>query len=292
MTAAPASPELRQVEIPPPGIYPGVPRDLYHGWDAAHYSIIKLFERSAAHAREALLVPPEPTEAMIRGDALHAAVLEPDRFLAEYVEAPVLNRRRKADKEAWEAFLAANPGKNPLRPDEWQACTTIAASVRSHETPRKLLSGPGWNELSVVATDRRFNVPLKCRPDRFLPLGGDPVLLDLKSTKDGSPKGFPTEIARYSYHVQAAFYLRTLDALELHGRRRFIFIACEPVPPYAVACYELDEDTLEQGQREAELYLERYAKALETGFWPGYPGGILTARIPRWRFTTEGFDAP
>ena len=275
---------------PEPNLYPGVPRETYHAWDAANYSVVKLFEKSAAHAREALLHPRAPTEAMTRGGAVHAAVLEPDRFAREYVEAPVLDRRRKADKLAWEAFEAEHAGQVPLDPEDWAACQAVKAAAWGHETPRRLLSTPGYTELSVVAKDRRFGIPLKARPDRFLDFLGIPTILDVKTTRDASPQGFRTEIARYSYHVQAAFYLRVLDALSLHGGRAFLFLACETVPPYACATYQLDEDSLKQGESEVELYLERYSEAIETGVWPGYPGGILTARIPRWRFTAEVFD--
>jgi len=276
--------------LPAPGPYPGIPREIYHAWDACHYSVLKLFERSAAHAREEILHPREKTAALTRGDAIHAAVLEPERFLAEYVGAPVLDRRRKADKLAWQAFEAEHAGKVVLSAEDHEAAVTIAAAIAGHETPRKLLRAPGHTELSVVATDPEFEIPVKCRPDRLTTFLDVPVVVDLKSTRDASPQGFGTEIARYSYHVQAAFYLRTLDLAAPHGQRSFVFVAFESEPPYACACYTLDQDSLQQGRRDVELYLSRYADAVRSGVWPGYPGGIGSVALPRWRMWAEPFE--
>jgi len=272
-----------------PGIFRDVPRNDYHAWDAAHATGLKRFEKSAAHAREAMLHPPEPTAALDVGDALHAAVLEPVRFATEYAVAPKLDRRRKADREEWEQFEASHPGAVVLKENEGEMIAGMAASVRAHETAARLIGAPGVVELSAFWFDAETKMPCKLRADRFTSFAGWPCIVDLKSTKDASPRGFPREATTYGYHVQAAWYLDGLNAIE-RAERRFLFIAVEKEPPYAAAVYELDVVSLEAGRTQARRYLLAWSKARKDNLWPGYPAGLTTLTLPPWAFREENVE--
>lgn len=277
--------------LPAPGLHPRVPRDEYHRWDAVGSTVLKLIERrSPAHAREEELHPKPPTKALTLGDALHARVLEPTRWAAEYAIVPPLDRRRAADKRAWERFETENPGRTLLKEAEGELIEGMRDSVlRKGTALRQVLEGKHLVECSALWAEP-IGVHGKLRIDLYGSIGDFPVLVDLKSTKDASPRGWPREAARYGYHIQAAWYLRGLDRLAPKVPRRFLFVAVENYPPFASAEYELDLATLQLGARAADRALRAYAESRGSGTWGAYPWGVQPLSFPEWMFHVEPRD--
>jgi hypothetical protein len=267
-----------------PGIYPGIPFAEYHRWPGVNFSKLKLFERSPAHAREEMLHPSEPTVAMALGTAVHSAVLEPDRFAAEYVVAPECDRRTKIGKETWAKFEAENPG-TILSEEDSETCQGISTAVWAHPVAKELLSSRGSKEVCVVWDDQDTGLRCKARIDVIGSVAGWPVIADLKSVGDGimdaTPDGFSKACARYLYHVQAAHYLAGAEALHSH-QRKFWHIAVEKSAPYGCAVYELSEGALAQGEQQRRRWLHRMKECEATGNWPGYPQTVQPIDIPKW----------
>ena len=72
-----------------PGRYPGVAELDYFAADAVNASTLKHLGRSALHCKAAMTATDRPdTEAQKVGRLIHCAVLEPERFAAEYVREP------------------------------------------------------------------------------------------------------------------------------------------------------------------------------------------------------------
>lgn len=252
----------------------------YHAHPAVSKSHLDQVARSPLHywsryvAEERVVF--DPTPAMMLGTALHARVLEPELFTAEYALAPAVDRRTKAGKETWEQ--AAAEGKTLLSSLEWEQVTGMAESVQAHPAARKLLARPGQVELSLFWSDVATDIECKCRPDR---LTEDGWVLDLKTTEDASPTGFAKSAANFRYHVQASWYL---DGVRQSGidPKGFIFIAVEKRPPYAVAVYAADADMIAAGGREARRCLDLIAECRSTERWPGYGDTVQTLSLPKW----------
>lgn len=268
--------------LPDPGIHAGVPQATYRGWPAVSQSILKEFRRSPMHARHAMLFPDdEATPAMIFGEAVHVAILEPERFIERYAVPPKVDKRTTAGKAEWAFWLAEHPACVPLSADEHERCLAVANAVGGHATAAKLLRGKGANEVSALWKDPGTGVVCKARPDRITQFDGWTVVVDVKTTRDASLAGFSTACARYGYHMQAAHYLAGLDVIAPLSRR-FIHIAVEPEPPHGVAIYELDEAALQQGRDEIRLALAQYADCLRDDVWPGYPVAVQPIDLPKW----------
>lgn len=267
-----------------PGVYRDLGRIQYERIDAVNYSLLKHFARSPAHARQEMLCPKKPTDAMELGTAMHMAILEPERFAREYVRAPQCDRRTKDGKALWAAFEAEHLGRNYLTDDEWIRCDGMTHAVQQHELARTLIYGPGRNEVSIVWRNRDTGLLCKGRLDRFTKFMGWSVVIDVKSAANASDAMFPAAAARLGYHVQVAFYLDGLEAIA-PTRRRFLIAAVESDAPHCVAVYELDDDALAEGRRQYQRYLGTYAECKQTGIWPGYPEGIYPLRLPRWAMT-------
>jgi hypothetical protein len=226
-------------------------------------------------------MPPAPTAAMEFGTALHTAILEPERFQAEYAQAPEINRTTKAGKEAW--ALAAEGGQQLLRSDDWWAVQHMQRAIMEHPMARKILSARGASEQSIFAVCPHTGLDLKCRVD-FLTTSG--WLIDLKSTQDASMTGFQRSVANFRYHVQAAHYLNVYRLATGETPRGFAFIAIEKTAPYAVQVFEASPNLIQAGSLEAMRNLRALEFALTTYPanipWPSYSTEMIQLEPPAW----------
>lgn len=253
----------------------------YHAHPAVSKSILDKIAKSPLHAKayieEGL---PEPTPAMLFGTAYHMAVLEPERFANTYVVFEG-DRRTKQGKADYESLITA--GASIISRSDLDAITAMSMAVRNHPDAGPLLQG-GLPEASIFWKDQDTGIECRCRPDYMrgsIPDCPADTLVDLKSCEDASPAAFARSVHNYRYHVQAAHYM--------HGAcvGRFVFIAQEKKPPYAVAVYELDEDAIKQGLALRNRDLQTYASCREFNIWPGYPAGIQTLSLPKWAAAQE-----
>ena len=139
----------------------------YHAdTSAISASGLKLFMRSPAHYYAAYLDPNrvehQPTAAMKLGTATHCAILEPERFNAEYVAMPEgLDRRTTAGKQAYADLMAS--GTEILAADDMASVMNMASTFRDNDISRALFDRSHSVEQSIYATIN--GVSCKCRPD-------------------------------------------------------------------------------------------------------------------------------
>ena len=274
-----------------PGIYTGIDNADYHAGEGISKSLLDLINRSPAHLRARLdrSDAHQPSAAQTLGSAVHAYVLEGvSVFESRYAIAPICDRRTKAGKETWENFTAENPGKVYLTHDDMETIEAMSKSLYAHNAARGLLGdAEGVAEVSAYWHDQKTGILCRCRPD-FWRSGG--VLVDLKTTDDASPEAFSRSIAAYRYHVQAAWYIdgcreahvQSEEPPHLWLANHFVFVAVEKRPPYAVACYTLDPQTIELGREEYRANLDRYAACLQSDQWPSYTETVAEIGVPLW----------
>jgi exodeoxyribonuclease VIII len=281
-TSAPL--ELRPLKKEP-GVYPGMSFEEYTRIDAINFSVLSLFKDTAAHARFGLLKEDVPTPAQALGHAVHAAILEPERFARDFAVAPKVDRRTTPGKKAWRNFEAANLGKELVTYDQMTTCRGLLRSVSQHASAREVLYGPGASELVFVWLDEEYKVLCKSRLDRAGMLGGWPCFVDVKTMSDtASLRNMEKSIANYDYAEQAAMYLeggRVLRPLQ-EGDRRFLWLACETFEPFLVRLFEIESKALEFGCQRFREHIRQYALCRERDEWPGYDGGVEVAGVPAW----------
>lgn len=109
------------------------------------------------------------------------------------------------------------------------------------------------------------------------------MAVDLKTAKAGTarPFRFASTVVEYGYDVSWAHYLLTA---ELAGEPvvDMVFLVVETSPPFNILPARLDPDFKEIGEAKARVARERFARALETGEWPGYPTEIQLIRPPQF----------
>lgn len=270
------------------GLYPGIARSRYEQIAAINVSVLEHFERSAMHAREYMLHPPEPTPSMIFGTAAHCAILEPKRFEVEYAQAPKVNgekidRRTKIGRDTWEKFEAAHPGVEILKDDDWIAIQKMREAIYAHPIAKKMLSGIGHNEVAAVWQNKEVDLLCKALIDRISTYDEWTWLIDYKTCDDASRRGFSRACKSLHYGAKAAYYIDGCNEVAPRPRR-FAWIAQEKEPPYAVAVYEADDSAIAAGRSKAMRWLREYRRALDTGEWNGYEPNLepLTDRDTDW----------
>jgi hypothetical protein len=242
---------------------------------ACNWSSLKRMGVSPLHYRHHMDSPPTPpTDAMVIGSATHKAVLEPEDFGSEYA---VWTGARRAGKE-WDAFCAANAGKEILREQDVDRVQALALSVQRHPGCARYLDGPGVNELTIEWNDLPTGVACKGRADRVT---DDGVLIDLKTTRDLTPRPFMAASCRLGYHAQLAFYA---DGLRASGYdvHKVVILAVESSAPYDCGVFVLGEDVLYAGRKEYRALLRRLAECRESGRWPGRYEEEQSLELPEW----------
>lgn len=223
--------------------------------------------------------PQTPTPAMILGTAIHSIILEPDLFVHQYAPNPGIDRRTKAGKEEWAAFVAENAGKQILSDEDYQICLRVRDAVYSHPVASGLLVG-GKAEQTFYAIDPETGELIKCRVD-YLPDSGS-MIVDVKSTEDASPAGFGKSAANYRYDVQVAWYHHVLDTLYGGHPPIWTFIAVEKTPPHAIGIYFAKPEDVARAAEAAQRDFMRIVECKRRNEWPDYGIEALPLELPGW----------
>ena len=266
----------------------------YHALDYVSKSHLDEVNKSPFHYWDKYINPDrvviEPTKQMLLGSAMHTMVLEPELFEKEYiVESANAPKRptaiqRNAKKPSsqtldaiayWEEFDKKAVGKNLISIDDYEKLTIMKQRIFDHPAASTILSLSGVAEQSYQWKDNQTGEICKSRPDFHTDDGT--LIVDLKTTSDASELGFQKSVHNFRYHVQAAFYLRSIKEAE-----QFVFIAVESKPPYLVAVYNASPEMIAAGNRVADKNLATLAQCRKSGKWTGYSEEITTLDLPRF----------
>lgn len=237
------------------------------------------------------------------GNAFELALLAPDEYLKKVAVSPdaelvneILSdgktktaRNTTKYKEAMAKFVSENQGKyiiNDAGPESFETIEEMLSSCFQDKIIQGLIKNTEY-QLSLFWTDPETGIQLKTRPD-FCKRKKN-IIVNLKTTLDGSPDGFAKDIAKYSYPLQAAIEMRGSIASGLMNRvDNYFWLCVEKVPPYNATIYDFDKSDIEQHSDELSFLLSKIKKAKEKNLYPGYSDrsdneyGVLTARIPLW----------
>lgn len=273
---------------PAPGVYKNVPMREYASWEAANYSTLEPYGRSALHGWYEETHPRETTDAQALGSAAHSIILEPEQFEQDYVQVPS-TLKRKVTEKAWINWQRANEGKLRLLKEEWDLVMGMRDAVYDHPTAAAILKAPGINEVGLVWQDFETGTLCKARIDRFTSLNGYSLIVDVKTARDARPLAMGKALYTLGYHRQGAWYIAGAARLDPR-ERKFVQIVVENEPPHAVAVYEIDGPSLEIGHAEVRVNFDRYLRA-HAGSRPGYDAGMGLLSLPAWATKFHGEEA-
>jgi len=273
-----------------PGIYDGIPDDVYHA-DKESLSVSgakKLLPPSCPALFKWQQDHGQPRKAVFDfGRAAHTLVLGSGQ---EIVRIDAEDWRGKAAREQRDAVYAE--GLTPLLKHEYQQACEMADAIAAHPIASALLNPDrGKPEQSAYWLDTDYDVMRRCRFD-WLPEtdGGRLVLPDYKTARSAEPGAFSRAAASFGYHMQAAWYIDAARALGLAEDISFVFIAQEKTAPYLVTVVELDYLSVDAGRRHNDDAMHIYRQCIDSGVWPGYADGIEVISLPTWAFYEDEMD--
>lgn len=255
----------------------------YRAKEGISSSDLKKMMKSMAHYHYYKEHPEDSdSQALLFGRFYHHFILENDTWKDYYAVAPYCDKRTKAGKEAWEQFCKDNEGKDIVTQQDYE--TVVAMREAFMNTPYAPLLIKGEHEKSFFFEYEKFGVKGKIRPDSIGEIKGQYICCDLKSTKNAETDAFMRDSYRMGYDCQAYWYCEGLKAH--YGKDfKFIFLAQEKQPPYALNVLEADEYFMQSGKELTDMLLEKYIKCLETDVWDGYvtkESGINVLSAPSW----------
>jgi len=286
------------------GVYDGtalpfIPAPTYHACRSriSRGQLWTLHRKSPAHLKAELDNPKPPTQAMLRGSAMHTAVLEPARFLVEYlVPSDVVlacDRRTKDGRALFDEWLGRakaekriplgwDPEESRFYRDDVVTVLTVAEKLaRDPALSRLLREGEGQTEATYCWDEDRSR--FRIRFDRVNRTRAGWVAIDLKSSSDARLGAMQRSLVDYGLHFQAGMYSDGFKACRDEELRGFYFLVYETEPPYAHAFFRSSEDVLEAGRFEYRAAVAALRLCQETDQWPGYESlGIQELGLPSW----------
>lgn len=251
-----------------------MPNEAYHAYEGISNSGLKLVARSPAHY--AYRSGFKTSRHMELGTAFHTALLEPERYAAEYMTVKGINDRRKAE---YKAAAKVYGNEATLTDNEGASVDVMVESVASNPDARAVLSEPGYAELSAFIEDPETGVLLRCRYDWITDTGR---VIDVKKTQDCRQRAFSKSLHAYRYYCQEAMYRHVFELITGEELESYQFLAIEEAPPCANVLYTLDELAKQQGHREYRDALLEYAEAEKTGHWRAYGINSDIVSLPDW----------
>ena len=234
--------------------------EVYHQSKAISSSALKtIYKKSVYHY---LNQAPRYGGALQLGSAIHTALLEPEKFYDEYYISPKIDKRTKDGKIAAASQVKLAEGKSVIETDQYEMILKIKDNFKAND--QAVYYSKGDIELSHYTTFE--GVEVRVRPDCINKMIG--FMSDPKSCQDNSPRAFKSDVYKWGYHLQAAFYSDMVGI----DPKNFVFIAIETNYPFTVECYTLSEKMIDEGRNAYKNAIADWKFYLETGIATGYRG--------------------
>jgi hypothetical protein len=277
------------------GLHYGVPAPRYHADPCPTPSLSSgaartILAKSPAHVQ---IENPrlggtsrESTAAMDTGALIHAIL---SGNLDEIGVGDFPNYLTKAAKEWRDETRAA--GKVPVLAEAYVEAEIVSGYVRARAAigiTNSPFDALAKNE--VTAIWREGDVYCRARYDVLrMDDHGNADVFDWKTTKDISDRGIEKSIANFRYDIQAAFYLRGLEAMGLRlPQLSFCFVFIETAPPYTVRRVVLSQEYLAQARKEVSQAIALWQQCLARNAFPTTPPDTLTVEIPHYLSENDG----
>jgi exodeoxyribonuclease VIII len=222
------------------------------------------------------------------GTAFHVATLEWETFQDSWARGSELSGRTKEGKAAKAELEEQYDFDKILKPDDYDTVCAMRESVLGHSIANHFLQG-AETEVAAFWADDESGIECKAKIDALptessIAYSNGDYLVDLKSTVDASPEHMAKAIANFGYARQAAHYLSPFE-----DRDRFIIIACEKKPPFALAVYEISPAAIQHSAFEVQALLLLWERCIDglgwDAEWPSYtPDEIIKLDLPAWAY--------
>lgn len=270
--------------ITTPGLYKNLTLDEYHNSDGISNSGIRdiIYPNCPKNYWYKHLsgdyIKPE-SKSLLIGSAVHTLVLEPSEFDKRYCTYPLVDRRTKEGKAAFEKAMENAEGKQMLSTEQYEYCLLMAESLKNHSVYKQYIDlESGGVEHSIAWIDEDSGALLRSRPDYY----NKNVIIDIKTSRDVSTAGFGRSFHLYGYHSQAAMAIDGLREATGRNYTKVILLVVSTEAPFLVKSYIVSEEAIVRGRQEYKSGAKTYQICLDMDVWPGYDEEPEELHVPSW----------
>jgi hypothetical protein len=223
--------------------------------------------------------------------AQKVAILPDSQWITEAQQEKAYEKPRasKHYRDSYNDFLLGCENKYVINDKGNESYETIECMLEScyqDQTIQGLIKNIDY-QTSVFWTDEETGLKLKTRPDVCKRKKN--VLVNIKTTIDGSPKAFSKDLANHEYPLQAIHEITgCLAGGVMESVDMYFWLVVEKVAPYNATIYEFDQGDIKASMDEYQYLLHKLDLARQESKYPGYsdradnPHGILKAEIPMY----------
>jgi len=238
------------------------------------------------------------------GNAFELALLSPKEYLEKVAimpESDWFEEVKKANPEVktvrnttiykernaeWTKGVAGKYIINETGKESFEAIEEMLSSCYQDKIIQGLIKNTEY-QLSLFWDDPQTGVKLKTRPD--ICKRKKNIIINVKTTEDGSPDAFSKDLKKYDYPLQAVIEMSgCLNTGLMETIDKYFWLVVEKVEPYNATIYEFAPADIGAVRDTLDFILTKIKKAEEQNLWPGYSDradneyGILNAKIPLW----------
>lgn len=261
-------------------LHVNLPSEDYHSdITAQSCSLLKPILVSPAHYKAGFFARRGPTKAMDFGTLIHALVLEPVTFPAQYAVYAGNGDRKSAE---YKDFVKANKSRQILDAADLQVAQILADKILN----KPVLGRPfgdyvqeGIPEATIYYTDPSTNTRCRVRIDLLHP----EIRFDLKTTSYIDRRAWVRHALDLDYDFQA--YMYSLACSLFYGEsapKPFIFITAESTVPHSVSAFTAGDSFIEEGSKKYREALVTFAACSSTDHWPD-AGSDEVVEIEHWQ---------
>lgn len=264
-----------------------------------------------------ILKEQETTDAMRIGTLIHKAILEAETFHDEYKvlepkenfictidelkkeierlgSVPVKGKKEKLIEQLlmldegakiWEIYeeKMLTSGKTLVSAEMFKRCERVIEEIKKHK----------WLNQAIVGGQKEVKLTWKYDEQIYLNMILDyinpamgmnktPVMIDVKTTTDASPRACRRAIEQHGLLIQAATNVDAgRDLLGVEPLYAWAFV--EHKPPYHVTVVSADFGMIEIGRKLYKGLIDVYKSCSAKNEWPGYDSGqVIAVGVSDW----------
>lgn len=221
----------------------------------------------------------ESSKALSFGTAYHTLILQPEEFdkkieIFDLEERPDKSHGITAkENKSWKEMIlsdAKSLGRKVIEKSVFDTIQAMAEKMeRNNDIMAMLRNGKAeqsyYVEYPLIIDGVEKKVKIRARPD----YEQEDAIVDLKTTLDASPNGFPRSIGNYNYDFSAVHYQEAI-ATEKGVVKPFFWVAQEKNAPYSVALYTPSSELIRKAREDWLKILTNHSICQEVGYYPSY----------------------
>lgn len=242
----------------------------YHAQSALGSSTIREILKSTAHYEYRLNNHLKKTDAMILGDAIHAYILEPDRFSSMYEKVNDVYKRAVGNNKVGDpkldedgqpiVYLMDKNGEGlDIGGENYKKFQAMTKAIDNSDLVKSILKDVDHIEFSIFG--KLLGLDIKCRPDAMSVKKG--IIWDVKTVggmNDKPSDNFVRDFIEMGYDVQCALYKKLCDEkFGIDFEFRFLCIDAKK-DVCGIKEWIVSDELIELGQRRLKYCLEEISK--------------------------------